>query len=117
MAEGSNSFESNEIADHLHHVVDHFRGKPRVGAEEHGLFHDPVGTRKITGDAHPGGIVAAELYESRLADQIAAEQHAVADLVGIEVGGQLGAGERRIFLDSDFKSKPGTRCAAARVIP
>ena len=98
-------------------MVDHANGEARVGAEEKGLVHDAVGLREWGCDAHGVGVVAFELDEGGLADEVASEEHAVANFVGIEVADDFGAGEGGGFLDGDFEAEPGAVRAAAAFIP
>jgi len=68
-------------------------------------------------DAEGGGVVAAELDEGGLADEVAAEEHAVTDFLFVEVGGEFGAGEGGVFLDGDLEAEPGAGGAAAGGVP
>lgn len=62
-------------------------------------------------------IIAYELNECWLANEVSAEEHAVADLVTVEFLCEFGAGEGGIFFDGDFESEPGAVGAAAGGVP
>ena len=83
-----------------------FGGQPGVGSDEHSLLHDAVSNGKLDGDAHGSRVVAAELDEGRLPHEVAAEEHAVANLLLIKVGRQLGAGEGGLLADGNFETEP-----------
>ncbi len=97
----------------LGHEIDLLYSKARIGSQEEGLVHDPVSSGEFTGNPHGRRVVATELHEGGLAHEIAAEEHAVADFVFIEVADEISAGERRGFLHRDFETEPGTIGAAA----
>ena len=81
------------------------------------MAHDVVGSFEFADDAESLGVVVLELDESRLANEVASEEHAVAYLMLIQVGGQLGAGEGGPGFDCDFETEPRTVRAAAGGVP
>ena len=58
-----------------------------------------------------------ELDKGGLADEVAAEEHAVADFVSIEFLGKFGAREWRGFFDRDFKAEPRAVTATTAGVP
>lgn len=112
----ASNFRGHKIPDDLNHGVDHFWSESGVGAEEHRLLHDAVGAGEFAGNTHRSGIVATQLHKGGLAHEIAAEEHAVADLFQIEMRREFGSGKRCILLDGDFETEPrAIRAASARV--
>ncbi len=81
------------------------------------MAHDVVGSGEFADDAECVGVVAPELDEGGLADEVASKEHAVAYFMLVEVGGQLGAGEGGTGFDSDFEAEPRTIGAAAGGVP
>ena len=60
----------------------------------------------MAGDAQGGGVIIAQADESGLADEVATEEHAVANLFFVEIFDKFGPRERGTFLDCDFKAEP-----------
>ena len=81
------------------------------------MVHDAVGLRQVGGDAHRVGAVPSELNEGGLADEVAAEQHAIADFVLVQMADEIGPGEGSAFLDGDFESEPRAVGAAVGGVP
>ena len=52
-----------------------------------------------------------------MADEVSAEEHAVTDVVFVEVAHKFGFGEGGCFLESDLETEPATVGAALRAIP
>ena len=114
-------------------VVEHFLGQPGVGAEEDRRVHDRVGTGKCGGDAgvvdfRKGcsvgtnqadglGAVFSHLNEYGLPEEIAAKEHAVANLFGIQVVRQVTMGEGSGGFDADHEAEPRAVGAAASGVP
>ena len=112
----------HKITDHLNLVVEHFLGQTGVGAKEDRGVHDGVGSRECGGDAgvvdfRKGcavgtnqadglGAVFAHLHEDGLPEEIAAEEHAVADFFFIQVVGQSTMREGSGGLDADHEAEP-----------
>ena len=69
--------------------------------------------RKIEG-ADRAGPVFLNLHKGGLAEEVAAEEHAVADLVVVEVTGEGGFREGRIGLDQQHEAEPARAAAQAR---
>jgi len=113
----------HEVDYDLDLIRQHFLGQARVGAEEDGFVHDRVGTRERLGDglardrshgrsigadqADGVGAVFAELHEHRLAKQVAAKEHAVADLLFVERAGKIGVAEGRAGFHPKHETEPG----------
>ena len=76
----------HEPAEHVDHVVQPGVVDARVHAHEERAVHDGVGVRQVAD--HP----ALDGLEGRVAQQVAAEQAAGLDPVGLEEPGQLVAG-------------------------
>lgn len=112
----------HKLTDDLNLVVEHFLSEAGVGAEEDRGVHDGIGARECGGDAgvvdfwkgcavgtnQADGFraVSAHLHEDGLPKQIAAEEHAVADLFGIQVVCQRTMGEGSGGLDADHEAEP-----------
>ena len=95
-----------EMRQDLHHVIDLLHRQAGIGAEEQGMVHDPVRSRKLAGDSHGGRIITTQLDEDGLANEVAAEQHPVADLPLVEFLREFGAGEGGILPDGDLEAEP-----------
>ncbi len=63
------------------------------------------------------GVVALELDEGGLADEVAPKEHAVANLMLIQMGSEVGTGEGGTWFDGDFEAEPRTIGAAAGGVP
>ena len=123
----------HKLADDLNLVVEHFLGEAWIGAEEDRGVHDRVGTRKCGGDAGVVdfwkgcavgtnqadglGAVFAHLHEDGLSEEIAAEEHTVADLFGIQVVSKVAVRKRRLGFDSNHEAEPRAVGAAAGGVP
>ena len=99
----------HKFTNGLDFVVEHFLSQARVGAEEDRGVHDGVGSGECVGDtgvvdfrkgcsvgtnqADGLGAVFAHLHEDGLPEEIAAKEHAVADLFGVQVVSQSSMGE------------------------
>lgn len=113
-------------------ICEHFLCKSGIGAEENGLVHDRIGAgksgtdgfavdqdhRRTVGADQAGRVrsIFAELHEDGLAEQVSAEEHAVADLLLVQVAGKIGVAEGRRGLHPEHEAEP--RCvglAAGRV--
>lgn len=91
--------------------------QPRVGAQENGLVHDFVGTFHLTHHAKGIGTIFSELNEDRLTEEITPEEHTIANLIGVQVAGQIGVAERRGGLYPQHKTEPRGIGAATGRIP
>ena len=114
-------------------VVEHFFGEAGVGAEEDGGVHDGVGPGECgsdagvvnlwkgcavgTNQADGLGAVFAHLHEDGLPKEIAAEEHAVADLFFIQVVRQRTMGEGSGGFDADHETEPRAVGAAVSRVP
>jgi hypothetical protein len=123
----------HKFTNGLDFVVEHFLSQARVGAEEDRGVHDGVGSGECVGDtgvvdllkgcavgtyqADGLGAVFAHLHEDGLPEEIAAKEHAVADLFGVQVVSQSSMGEGRGRLDSNHETKPRAVGAAAGGVP
>ena len=96
----------DESAYGFHHIIQLLSSKSWVCAEKEGLIHDAVSGRELSGDAHSARVVRTKADEGGLANEIAAKEHTIADLVIIKVFDQFCAGERCVFFHCDFKAKP-----------
>ena len=112
----------HELTNDLNLVVEHFLGQARVGAKEDGGVHDGVGAGECGGDAGVVdfwkgcavgtnqadglGALFAHLHEDGLPEEIASEEHAVADLFFIQVVCQRTMGEVSGGLDADHEAEP-----------
>ena len=56
------------------------------------LVHDAVRAGEVADHAERVRAVLAQLHERRLADEVAAEQHPVADFLLVEVAGEVRRG-------------------------
>lgn len=63
-------------------------------------------SRRFACDAERVGIVFFELDEGGLAEEVAAEEHAVADLLFVEMGGQVTDSERGVGFHPDHEAEP-----------
>ena len=111
-----------KLTNHLNLIIKHFLGQPGVGSEEDRGVHDGVGSGECGGDAsivdfrkgcavgtnqtNGLGTVFAHLHENGLPEEIAAEEHPVADLFIIQVVSQSAMGEGRGGLDADHEAEP-----------
>lgn len=95
-----------ELPDRFDLVVQHGGRETGIGAEEERAVHDLVGTRVVAERAEGGRPVLAELYEDGLLEQIAAEEHAIADLPAIEMSAEVGMGEWCARPDPEHESEP-----------
>ena len=66
-----------------------------VGRGQWGILNGGMAT---IDDAHGVGVVAFQLHEGRLAHEVSSEEHAIANLVLIEVAHEFRAGEWSTFL-------------------
>jgi len=123
----------HKFTNGLDFVVEHFLSQARVGAEEDRGVHDGVGSGECVGDtgvvdfregcgegtyqADGLGAVFAHLHEDGLSEEIASEEHAVADLFVIQVVSQGAMGEGRGRLDSNHETKPRAVGAATGGVP
>ena len=123
----------HKLTNHLNFVIEHFLSQAGVGAEEDRGVHDGVSPGECGGDAgvvdfRKGcavgtyqadglGAVFAHLHEDRLSEEIASEEHAVADLFFIQVVSQGAMGEGRGRLDSNHEAKPRAVGAATGEVP
>ena len=123
----------HKVTDHLKLVVEHFLGQAGVGAEEDCGVHNSVGSGKCgrdagvvdfwkgcavgTNQADGLGAVFAHLHKDGLPEEIAAEEHAVADLFFIQVVGQRTMSEGSGGLDADHETEPRAIGAAAGGVP
>jgi hypothetical protein len=57
------------------------------------------------------------LDKSGLAEEVASEEHAVADLLFVEMSGEFTDGERGGWLHADHESEPGAVGLALRGVP
>lgn len=112
----------HKFTNHLNLVVEHFLGQAGVGAEEDRGVHDGVSSRECGGDARVVdfrqgcavgtyqadglGAVFAHLNKDGLPEQVAAEEHAVADLFFIQMVRQRTMGEGCGRLDADHEAEP-----------
>ena len=112
----------HKLTNHLNFVIEHFLSQAGVGAEEDRGVHDGVGSGECVGDtgvvdlrkgcavgtyqADGLGAVFAHLHEDGLPEEIAAEEHAVADLFFIQVVCQRTMGEGSGGLDADHEAEP-----------
>lgn len=99
---------SDELTDSLDFVIHHLRGETRIGSQKDRLVHDFIGPDHFTQYPERLGPVFAELDEDRLPKEIAPEEHAVADFLGIEMTRQIGVGEGSRRLHPEHKAEPGT---------
>ena len=99
-------------------MVNHCRREAWKGAKEQSRVHDLIGTR-IAVESHSDRIwtIFPELNEHGLPEQVAAEEHAVADLVVVEVLAELTVGEGGCGADSDHEAEPGAVGAVAAGVP
>lgn len=108
--------QSREAVNDVDFVVQHRRGEARVGTKENRGVHDFVRTSEGSGDAEGGGPVSFQLNENRLSEQVAAEEHPVADLLLIKMTPKFDVRESRGRLYPNHKTEPGTvRSATGRV--
>ncbi len=123
----------HELTDDFHYEIDLTGGHARVGAEEKRVIHDAVrhGERRLwivgcgswlgrvatVDHAKRAGVVAHELDEGGLADEVATEEHAVADFMVIEFLREIGAGEWSGFLNGHFESEPRAVGLTAAIVP
>ena len=123
----------NKLTNDLNLVVEHFLGEAWIGAEEDGGIHDGVspgecgsdagvvnfwkGCAVGTNQADGLGAVFAHLHEDGLPKEIAAEEHAVADLFFIQVVRQRTMGEGSGGFDADHETEPRAVGAAASGVP
>ncbi len=114
-------------------VVEHFLGEAGVGAEEDRGVHNGIGSRECGGDAGVAdfwkgcavgtdqadglGAVFAHLHEDGLPEEIAAKEHAIADLFGIQVVSKVAVRKRCCGFDADHEAKPRAIGAAASGVP
>jgi len=61
---------------------------------------------RLANHAEGFGAVAAELDEGGLAEEVAAEEHPVADFIIIEVTGEIGMGEGGGWFDAEHEAEP-----------
>jgi len=106
-----------EVPNRFDFVIEHRLGEARIGAEEQRCGHDIVGTLEISDDAERFGAIFLQLHEGGLTDEVSAEEHAVADLLFIEVAGQLCVIEWGVAFDAQEEAKPGAGGAAAAGVP
>ena len=88
-------------------VVQHFTGESGVSAHEQRLLHDAVGPAQIPHHAKGAGPVFPELHQNGLPDEVAAEQHSVADLLLVQMSRELEFAEGRRGFDAHHEPKPG----------
>ena len=108
----------DECSDGLDFMVNHCRCQAWKGAKEESRVHDLIGTR-IAVESHSDRIrtIFPELNEHGLPEQVAAEKHAVADLVVVEVLAELAVGEGGGGADADHEAEPGAVGAVAAGVP
>ena len=58
-----------------------------------------------------------QLHKGGLAEEVTAEEHAIANFVLIEVASKGSCGEGGLGFDQEHKSKPGAIGAVARLVP
>lgn len=80
-------------------------------------MHDLIRPGKFAHDPEGLRTVPFQLHERGLAQQVAAEKHPVADLLFVEVLGQLRVRERRRRFHPEHEAEPGTVGAAAGGVP
>lgn len=98
-------------------MVDLLGGETRVGAEEKGVVHDSIRLRKFSRAAHAIRAIFFQLHESGLSYEVAAKEHAVADLILIEVTNEFRAVEGSAVFESNLKTEPRTIRTTASVVP
>lgn len=103
--------------DDIDHVIEHFAGQPWIRADEEDFVHDLVRPGHFAKDAEGLGIVLFQLDHDGLAKEIAAEQHAVADFLFVEMPGEFDLGEGPAGLDPQHETEPGANGAMARGVP
>ncbi len=102
--------------DGLDDEMQHRRGEAGIDAEEDGLVHQPVGADEVADGAEGLRIRFAQFDEGGLPYQVAAEEHAVADLLLVEVPRERRAGEGRAGTHEQHEAEPtAIRAASARV--
>lgn len=77
------------------------------------MIHDAVGHGQVARHSHGIWVIMAELNEGGLADEIAAEEHAISDFVAVELLGEFRAREGSGLVHGDFESEPRAVSAAA----
>jgi len=82
-------------------------------------MHDGVGAFKSAASCHPEGarVVFSKLDEGGLPKEIAAEEHAVADFLLIQMGGKFADSERCGRFHPDHETEPGTIRSALGGVP
>ena len=67
-------------------MLNHWRGETWIRAEEQGRIHDCIGPRVAAQcGSDSSRAVLFQLDKDRLPEEVTAEEHAVADLVGVEM--------------------------------
>jgi len=112
----------HKLTNSLNLVVEHFLGQAGVSAKEDRGVHDGIGSWECGGDAgvvdfwescavgtnqaNGLGAVFAHLHEDGLPEEIATEEHTVADLFFIQVVSQRTMGEGSGGLDANHEAEP-----------
>lgn len=76
-----------------------------------------VSSRHLSHDSEGLWAVLAQLDENRLTQEVSAEKHAVADLVGVEVTGEVGVAEWGRGFDAQHEAEPGASGPTLSVVP
>ena len=123
----------HKLTDDVNFVIEHFLSEAGVGAEEDGGVHDGVSPGECGGDAgvvdfwkgravgtnqaYTLGTVFAHLHKNGLPEEIAAKEHAVADLFFIQVERQCSMTEGSGGLDTNHEAEPRAVRAATGGVP
>jgi len=73
----------------------------RINSDEEGVVHDDVGVGQIAHHA------ALDVFKSRVAQEIAAEEVSGLDAVGFQKCGQVIAGKTGLIFHRDYITEPG----------
>jgi len=107
-----------EALNRLDFVVQHCRREAGVGAEEEGGVHDLVGAGVFAKrGANRIRAVLFELHEDGLLEEVAAEEHAVADFLFVQVPAERGVVERRTGTHAEHEAEPATIGPALGGVP
>ena len=103
--------------DGLDFVIEHHPAQTGISAEEERPVHDLIRTGEVADDPKSLRAILLELHEGRLAEEVAAKKHAVADFPPVEVLGQLRMRERRRGFHPEHEAEPAGIAAGTGVVP
>lgn len=108
---------ADKSGDGLNDGVQHGGGHSGIDSDKKCAVQDGIRSGQVAHDAEGTGVFCPQVREGRLADEVASEKGAVADLVFVEVAGEGKAAERSRRFHHEHEGEPGRVGAVAGRVP